>query len=252
MNNVPREALNIVDYSRQRNMDDQMGHMNKNHVQFIVGCGGVGFWVGVFLAMNGCRRFVVMDGQTIENSNLNRLPVPLRWVGMNKARALKRIIRTLRPDCNVMVLPSHVSQTTMPLLQRVLNNGNVIVWDCTDDARIQTVIYKEVQQKRGMSCRYRKLGYEGFKTGSYSNFDIWFTDEANYRPGYRTSSANAMSSALSACIGIFCQGLGTQRDVKVDFKDLIIAGGTPEEQPVDADDDDEDDEDDDEAEGDDR
>jgi len=238
----PSVGLNIVDYSRQASMDENMGHLPKDYTQFIVGCGGVGFWVGLFLAMNGCRKFVVMDGQDIENSNLNRLPVPLRWVGMNKARALKRLIRTLRPDCNVMVLPAHVTENTMEMVRQTLLQGCTVVWDCTDDAKIQRKLYRLVRDSVAIyGVSYRKIGYEGFKVGTYSNFDIWFTDEANYRPGYRTSSANAMSSATAACIGIFAQGLDQRSDVKVDLRDMIGAGGNTAWETNAEEDDDEDD-----------
>jgi hypothetical protein len=134
------------------------------------------------------------------------------------------VIRTLRPDTHVICLPSHITEETLPLLTNALMPDTVL-WDCTDDARIQRSIYtlyKRMYEDGAMYLKYRKIGYEGFKIGTYSNFDIWFTNEDAYQPGYRTTSANVMSSAVAAALGIFAQGLGAEDDVNMDLRKLII------------------------------
>lgn len=231
------ERLSITDYSRQEAMDRDMdAFIRKEYGHAIVGCGGVGFWLGIMLAMNGVNRLVVSDGQRIEPTNLNRIPVPQTWVGTNKTIALRKLIKSIRPECQVQVSPLHIlNEDGFATFKALCNrrNGDLplvkVLWDCTDDAR--------VQRKLSQFCRdndtrfvYRKLGYEGYKIGSYTSMDSAWINEDTYQPGYRTSRANAMSSVMAAALGVFTLGLqqsgGHGSDVTVDIKELIQNGGT--------------------------
>ncbi len=220
---------NIIDYSRQSELDETMHEFPKDEINVIIGCGGIGFWLGLQLAMLGYRNFILIEGDKIDYSNLNRLPVPPSWVGINKAVALRKMIRTMRYETIVLTLNSHISKDTLSLLERLaqrcrtysnnrdyLSVNTVTIWDTTDDARTQAEIYKYVQTQQHM--HYRKIGYEGFKIGNYSEYAVW-TGE-NYQTGYRTSNANAVTSCMSAGIGIFSRAL-TTKDVELNLKDLI-------------------------------
>lgn len=226
------ENISLVDYSRQEAMDASLSVFRKTQLNVIIGCGGVGFWLGLFLAMNGHKHFILMDKQKIEPSNLNRLPVPQTWIGINKAIALKRLMRTLRPDVCVSPFTTHITEDTLGLLTEFVNSAKycsvdskVFIWDTTDDGRIQKKINKAVAKIRAdigsrERVQYRKIGYEGWEVGNYSNFDVWINEET-YETGYRTSNANAMTSAVSASLGIFAGGLGYKEDVQVNLKDLM-------------------------------
>ena len=224
-------VMGRIDYSRQEQMDRALRVERDliQHPHIIVGCGGVGFWLGIFLAMNGLENsLVLVDGDKLEATNLNRIPCPPSWIGVNKAIALRRIIKQMRPHIQVTCLPSFLSEDTLELLKKALNAHAyqaATVWDCTDDARIQTKVYKVCQEE---GVRFRKIGYEGFKIGTYAHFDVWF-DEATYQRGYRTTMANAMSSAMAAALGVFAEGLNIQTDVNVNIKKLMEpppTGGT--------------------------
>jgi hypothetical protein len=212
----------LVDYSRQEAMDQMMSGIRKEHTHVIIGCGGVGFWVGVMLAMSGVRHFHLIDGQTIDRTNLNRLPVPQTWLGHKKPIALRKLIRFLRPETAISCMCSHIDTESLSLLSETLlrTHVNGVIWDTTDDGRIQRVINKEVKDKLAGRMSYRKIGYEGFEVGTYRNFQVWLNEET-YNPGYRTSSANAASSSLAAVLGIFAEGLGIDYDYQVNFKDAL-------------------------------
>lgn len=206
----------LVDYSRQAEFDSNMSFRNGTY-HYIIGCGGVGFWLGTLLAMQGQESFCLIDGQKIEKSNLNRLPVPPSWIGTNKAVALRKTIRTLRPLTIVQVVTTHVEENTIPFLMKNVGYGRIIVWDCTDDGRIQQKIYK-LLKTRG-DIKYRKIGYEGFQVGSYNAYDVWLP--ADYAPGYRTSNACAPTSALAAVLGIVSEGLSVGHDVELNIRDFV-------------------------------
>lgn len=223
----------IVDYSRQAEFDRALGgHIIKSQLNYIVGCGGVGFWLGVILAMQGQENFVLIDGQTIERTNLNRLPVPPSWVGHNKAIALRRVMRSLRPVTAIRTITEHITEETFSILSTGGEHARVggrnlakTVWDCTDDARIQKKIFKAMKAASSR-IHYRKLGYEGFQVGSYKAYDVWIP--ADYAPGYRTSNACAATSALAAVLGIMTEGLGVTRDTEINIKDLLL---NPQREP---------------------
>lgn len=222
----------LIDYSRQREFDNVL-NLHKQQTNYIIGCGGVGFWLGLILAMHGHERFVLIDGQSIERSNLNRLPVPPTWVGINKAIALRKTIRTVRPLTSIHVVSTHITENTFDIL-KVNVSGYRVIWDCTDDARIQKKIFKAVGNTPHI--HYRKLGYEGFKVGSYKAYDVWIPED--YAPGYRTSNACASTSAFAAIIGIMSEGLNRVSDLEINIADLIGSTSTVE---VDDEEDDEDD-----------
>lgn len=214
-------VMGHVDYARQRQMDARLGNqymMNSCHV--IVGCGGVGFWLALFLAMQGQRNMMTLiDGDKLEPTNLNRIPCPPSWVGINKAIALRRVIKNLRPGIEIRSVPCHVTDDTITFLEKGVQEvtHNTIVWDCTDDARVQVKIFKLCKKH---SWQYRKIGYEGFKVGTYTEYSVWF-DEKTYQPGYRTTMANAMSSAMAAAVGVFAQGLNAEQDVNIDIVQML-------------------------------
>jgi len=232
------ENIDIVDYSRQvdlTNSANTLGHMVTDNVHMIIGCGGIGYWLAISLAMMGAKDFILVDGQTIDASNLNRLPVPQTWTGQNKAIALRKLIRTMRPATRIIVLNAHITDETLDVIPKVLlhnpyENWHMCnVWDTTDNAIIQRKIYdfamKLKKEVRNLgTLRYRKIGYEAWKVGNYKKWDIW-TDEDEYQAGYRTSSANAVTSMLSAGLGIFCMGLDRETDFNLDLRKLINEGG---------------------------
>lgn len=71
------------------------------------------FFAGVGLASNiavsACRtgfsRFILADGDNVELSNLNRQAYAVGDIGRNKAEALADILRSIRPDVTVEVVP---------------------------------------------------------------------------------------------------------------------------------------------------
>lgn len=210
----------IVDYSRQNAFDEEL-NTDKQALNLIIGCGGVGFWLGLFLAMNGHTNFILMDGDKLDQTNLNRIPVPPTWLGTNKAVALRKLIRTVRPITNIVAYTAHITEDTLSVISAFhiqRGRSNTIVWDTTDNALIQTKINKFVSNLD--TVQYRKIGYEAWDVGCYKNYDIW-VNEATYAPGYQTSRANAVTSAFAAGLGYFAQGLNIQHDVTLNVKSAL-------------------------------
>lgn len=226
-------TVGIVDYSRQREFDNEIvRNLPKDETNIIIGCGGVGFWLGIFLAMNGYKDFVLIEGDKLDATNLNRIPVPQSWVGINKAVALRKLIRQMRPDTRIVVLAAHITENSLGVIKDFSNKERfyrATIWDTTDDAIIQRKINDFVKQLRDgartrAGIKYRKIGYEAWDIGCYENYDVW-CDEENYQAGYRTARANAVTSAMSAGLGMLARGLNMPHDITFNLKELMRSGG---------------------------
>ena len=71
----------------------------------VVGCGGIGYWVAKFLAMSGCEHLELYDPDILEEHNLNRLDIPYRFLGKNKADVTQKAIQALRDEITVYAYP---------------------------------------------------------------------------------------------------------------------------------------------------
>jgi hypothetical protein len=209
----------MVDYSRQTTMNNELNNI-QGYPHVIVGCGGIGYWLALQLAMMGAQNLTLIDGDKVEPSNLNRLPIPLRMSGEWKVKALKAQIRMLRPQVRVVCMPVHITEDTMSVLEA----PNGYVWDCTDDARIQQLLSRWCARH---FLNYTKAGYEGWEIGLYPRMtDTWMQDD--YTPGYTTSRANVVSSMMAAGLAIMYAGRRINHDVRIDLKRLVTEGNTQE------------------------
>lgn len=129
----------------------------------VVGCGGVGTWVTLGLAMAGVTQFALFDGDNVEPSNLGRLPYPRNWVGKNKAEAVATYIGSIR-DVSFMIIRAHASADTLADVARALQRVRAIVWviDCTDDFYVQRMTHEVA---RSLNAYWLRAGVnDGFVT----------------------------------------------------------------------------------------
>ena len=72
----------------------------------IVGVGGVGSYAAEAIARSGAGSITLMDGDTVQESNLNRQLVALTsTLGMNKAEVMAARIHDIDPDTRAVALP---------------------------------------------------------------------------------------------------------------------------------------------------
>ena len=115
---------------RQRAFGPALRQMAEQLSIGVVGVGGLGMLALEQLARAGFRRFVLVDPDTIEVTNLNRLPsVTLRDVGRPKVRVGKRLVRqigaALGCDPQVVAFPRDVYQSVAA--QRALQRCDLIL-----------------------------------------------------------------------------------------------------------------------------
>ena len=93
-------------YSRTRQLIGEEGlTLLKASSVLIVGVGGVGSYAAEAVARAGVGNITLMDGDSVQPSNLNRQLVALSsTIGKNKAEVMAERIRDIDPDTNVTAL----------------------------------------------------------------------------------------------------------------------------------------------------
>ena len=136
MSNLLMEGLNDQDflrYSRQVMLPDigEKGQLSlRNSTVLMIGCGGLGSAVGMYLAAAGIGTLIVADGDKLELSNLQRQVIYRKSnIGQNKAIAMAHQLKELNGAVTVEVISHRLSE---PELSRFINQVDVVL-DCSDN-----------------------------------------------------------------------------------------------------------------------
>jgi len=143
--------------------------LNKLQSLTIVGCGGVGYWVAKFAAMSGIEKIYLFDPDRLEDHNLNRIDLPEKFVGMNKAEATKISIGAIREGCTVFSMPFKLQEHTFPRTDWLV--------DCTDNYNSQ-IENQKIASKYHAS--YTKVGYDGYGISINDKVAEWGEAEDGY------------------------------------------------------------------------
>lgn len=133
----------------------------------VVGLGGTGSWVAMQLALLGVQTLTLIDADTVEIHNLNRLPVPPEAIGKSKVVAVAEEITRLRP--HVMVIPMQM----MWQGDEEMLDGEV--FDCTDNNRTQRKLYEAV----GSQERYHRSGCGDNQVTATRRLPGWGDDDGD-------------------------------------------------------------------------
>lgn len=106
----------------------------------VVGVGGVGGMVAEILARSGVKNITLIDGDTIDETNLNRQIFALEDnIGKFKAVEMANRIKQINSDCDVKICPSFIDKSNV---SQLIVNADYVV-DCIDDisAKIELIKY---------------------------------------------------------------------------------------------------------------
>lgn len=103
----------------------------------VVGCGGTGSHVIQNLAYIGCRDFVLIDDDKVEESNMNRLVIAdAADIGTPKVILGRRLVKRVAPEANVLALASKLQ---VPQVLDALK-GTDILLGCVDNDGARLVL----------------------------------------------------------------------------------------------------------------
>lgn len=181
----------------------QRQHSTTGSKLIVVGCGGIGWWAAIAAAMFGIGRIVLIDHDSIDASNCNRLPVLPRNVGRAKTAVLAAQLRALRPQCHVTRVHMRIDSEQQMALKLLLQDPSLEgarVLDCTDDLRVQRLVEAVVRDVSHIHG-YCKAGYEGLQIGLYSTMSsAWEAD--GYTRGYATAQSNVLTSMVAGALAV--------------------------------------------------
>lgn len=123
----------------KRNISDPDGVLARSSV-CILGLGGLGSNIGVYLARSGIGRLVLVDFDHVEASNLNRQAYSLDHIGMKKTQALVEVIRSINPFIDLEVIEVRVARDNI----MALVEGNYIICEALDDPATKSMVVTEV------------------------------------------------------------------------------------------------------------
>ncbi len=101
-------VLNFLgDYFPAAELFDAFDRLRSTKVT-ILGCGAVGSWTAVQLAHSGLQNFTVIDGDLVEESNLNRSIFLHEDIGVPKVQALASALHRISPSIQVRTVEKKV------------------------------------------------------------------------------------------------------------------------------------------------
>lgn len=97
----------------------------------VAGAGGNGAVLD-FLVRTGFQRFVIIDFDVVEATNLNRLPFTPAAVGKTKAEAWKEYLQAVNPACEVTTHCRRVTKNDEAWLTGVISGVDIVALGMTD------------------------------------------------------------------------------------------------------------------------
>jgi len=123
----------------KRNIGDTDGVLARSSV-CILGLGGLGSNIGVYLARSGIGRLVLVDFDQVEASNLNRQYYSLGHIGMKKTQALVEVIRSINPFIDLETIDTKINRDNIMDIVK----GQQIICEALDDPATKSMVVSEV------------------------------------------------------------------------------------------------------------
>ncbi|AEA47275.1 HesA/MoeB/ThiF family protein [Archaeoglobus veneficus] len=102
----------------------------------VVGAGGLGSSVIAYLAAAGVGKLGIMDGDVVEEHNLQRQIIHGGNVGINKAESAKLFVERLNPDVEVEVYPFRITPSNV---MDIVGDYDIVV-SCPDNLTTRYVL----------------------------------------------------------------------------------------------------------------
>ena len=158
---MPLDRDQFIRYSRQLALDD-IGEAGQQRLLdstvAIVGVGGLGSPVALYLAAAGIGTLLLVDGDAVEKSNLQRSQLFAdRDTGSCKVEAAATAIARLNPATEVVPFDIRLAADSIPDTFR----SALLVLDCSDNSETRLVLNRLCLHHRIDFISASALGWEG-------------------------------------------------------------------------------------------
>jgi molybdopterin/thiamine biosynthesis adenylyltransferase len=165
----------------------------------IIGAGGLGSPVALYLGSAGVGHIAVVDHDTVDNTNLQRqIAHQLSSVGQPKAVSIKRAIAAINPDVAVSPIVEQVGDAELDVLVQQAD----VVLDCTDNFATRHAINRACVKHRKPLVSGAAIGFDGQVTV----FDTRSENSPCYACMFPESSQPV--EAQCATMGVFAPMVG--------------------------------------------
>lgn len=142
--------LNEIAYEGQEKLS--------NSHALIIGAGGLGAPVSLYLAAAGVGQLTICDFDEVELTNLQRQVIhSTESIGMNKSLSAKQSIATLNPEVSVHSVETKSSESE---LQVLIDQSDVVI-DCSDNFETRYLLNKLCVQEKKPLVSGAAIGFEG-------------------------------------------------------------------------------------------
>lgn len=126
--------------------EDGLEKLNKASV-LVVGLGGVGSFAAEFLARAGVGNMTIVDGDTVDITNINRqLPALHSTVGKHKVEVVAERLLDINPKINLVKINEFLNPERM---DEILDKGNFnYVLDCIDSVTPKLTLIKSAKKRK--------------------------------------------------------------------------------------------------------
>ena len=118
----------------------------------LFGIGGVGSWCAEALIRTGLTHLTIVDGDTVQPSNLNRqLPATQATIGIPKVEALKERLLSINPEADIETIYAYYGENGLSkdgLVHFDLSSYRYII-DAIDDVQAKTDLILYALRVRG-------------------------------------------------------------------------------------------------------
>ncbi|WP_336664716.1 tRNA threonylcarbamoyladenosine dehydratase [Elizabethkingia meningoseptica] len=113
----------------------------------IVGMGGVGSFAAEFIARSGVGNLTIVDGDTVDVTNINRqLPALHSTIGLDKVELVARRIMDINPELNLTRINEFLNPERM---EEIIQAGNFdYVLDCIDSVSPKLALIKAAKRHK--------------------------------------------------------------------------------------------------------
>ncbi len=131
--------------------------LTKSHA-LIVGAGGLGSPVGLYMAAGGVGNLTICDFDDVDLTNLQRQIIHnSQSVGMNKALSAKKTIQEINPEVTIKTVQERSTEASLSVL---INEADVVL-DCSDNFATRYALNRLCYKLRKPLVSGAAIGFEG-------------------------------------------------------------------------------------------
>jgi molybdopterin/thiamine biosynthesis adenylyltransferase len=157
MNDIDKNAFHLEHHSRNMGLlTEEEQQKIDDKTLLIAGC-GVGSLIAISAARLGFEKFVLVDGDTVELSNINRQGYSSKDVGKFKVNALAKRIKQINPHTIIKKYPIFVDTKNA---KRLVHKADIII-DSIDPDAAQAVIamHRAIQKEHKTVIQPTDVGW---------------------------------------------------------------------------------------------